>query len=303
LLSDNGEFNFSDIIINNTRDLKPYSLNDFNNDGITDIFLPDNMDGSEQGHVAIDLLDFSTQWQETTVDPTNNIEFTTALDVNGDSFDDAIYIDGQGSRDGGSNSRMKVFDAQNSSLITTYLFDRRVVDIVTQSTDGGSGLLVATTTDLLYFEFVEGKYVESARVEAKCNKVEWINIDEDSDLELLCLDPQSVLSHDLILYELNNTSFTELRRFQLEGKVFDIKADPSNAQQQNLIISLEALDDSEQFPATLPPTIAKYDSYGNKIWNSPSLAGEHERHGLAVRSGNNGLEVLLTTDSVMYWFK
>jgi hypothetical protein len=304
LLSGDGEFTFSDIIVNGTRDLKISALNDFNKDGITDIFLPDNMDGNEQGHVAVDLLNFASQWQETTADITNNIEFTTAVDVNGDTFEDAIYIDGQGSRDRGSNSRMKVFDAQNSSLITTYLFDSRVIDIVTHAADGNSGLLVATETHLVYLQFIEGQYVESARIEVKCNKVEWINIDENPDLELFCLQqPRPSFKQDLILYELNDTSFTELRRFELEGRLFDIKVDPSTTQQQNLIISLEVFDDSEQFPTTFPPTIAKYDNYGNKIWNSPTLAGEHERHGLVVRLGNNGLEILVITDSVMYWFK
>jgi hypothetical protein len=296
LLKGNGEFKLSNIIVDKTDKLRLAALSDFNNDGITDIFLPDAKNGFKQDYVAIDLLSFATQWQETTFDEPISTTLIAALDVNEDTHEDAIYIDSYN-----GDAIMKVFDAQNASLITTYLFKNEVNDMMPINANGNTGVLVATGA-LSYLQFIGDSFVEQASFDIRCDNVEWINIDDDSDLEVLCLQTFSGIQQ-VIVFELSTTEFTEVRRFPGLGRILDIKADPSTASQQNILVSLYDLENTQTTRRSRSAFVAKLDTYGNKIWTSAPLVGRVRIHSLAVRNNNNNLEILLSTDSAMYWFK
>ncbi len=267
---------------------------DFNNDGFGDIFLPSSSlyDGAFS---ALQLSDMSKHWS-TSGDFDSTIGFIRAKDFNGDDFEDAIYIDG---------NILKAIDIENQTIIATFSFDSQINDFVPLIVDGSSAVVVAFGDKLSYLTVSGSVFAEQSFIEQSCDRVELINYDTDSDLELACLLPENGYNDNtaLVIFEFDGQSLVEENRASIIGNVIDMAVDPTKGLEQNLFITSYSGDRyGYGFDNSTNHQIKKITPQGRAIWASPSLVGRPSDYGLKVRlNDEQKLEMMLSTNQMMYW--
>jgi hypothetical protein len=271
------------------------AVTDFNNDGLGDIFVPSTSwyDGS---FAALQLNDNSVLWQ-TSGNYDSDIGLIVAYDFNGDGSDDAIYADRQ---------VLKVIDVDNQNIIANYTFGGYIKDFVPLRTNDTENVLVAFGEKLSFLQLNGAVFSEVSFVNQTCQRLELINYDSDAELELICLNGEtsSYFNQELVIFDLNNNTLSEISRHVLATSVLDFAVDPSTVEQQNIFLVTEDGKSRSYWENTNQYQINKATTTGNIIWSSPALVGVPTPHGLKVRkTSNTNIELMLSTDSLMYWIK
>lgn len=287
-----GHFELSDEISSNW-DASSYAVTtDFNHDGFGDIFLPSTQtyDGSFS---VMQLYNKVVHWQ-TTGSYSSNIGIIKAKDINADGFEDAIYAD---------SKELHAIDVQNQIIISNYTFDSQITDFTPLRIQDKPGVIVALQNKLILLTSNNSVFSEQAFINQACNRLELINYDTDTDLELMCLQRNSN-QQQLIIYKLNDLNFTEVARNDIDNIVLDIAIDPTTKQQQNVFLTVQTGTDSAWYDDNNSYQIKKSTANGNIIWSSPALVGKPSSHGLKTRYiEDKGLELMISTRNMMYWIK
>lgn len=266
---------------------------DYNNDGAGDIFVPstETYDGAVS---VIQLHDGSVQWSMNE-DYDSTIGTIRAVDMNNDGFDDLVYSNG---------SQLKAVDVQNQILLGSYTFNNYISDFVAYHNGEQSIALVSFGDRLSLLTRTSSSFAEQSFVNQRCERMELFNYDNDSQPELLCVEQLGELSWqdqtDIIVYELNNNTLTEVQR-TAANSVLDVAIDPTTSNEQGWFLAL--YEDGEYYDSNTVNRVAKYNREGFKIWSGTQLIGRPTRHSMRTRSGSNGTEMLLSTDSAMYWLR
>ena len=293
VMDDTGQYDLSEEISSNWDNSSVAVTTDFNNDGIGDIFVPNTSlyDGS---FAAIQLSDFSTQWQ-TAGDFDSTIGVIKASDLNGDGYDDAIYADGLA---------LRAMDVENQLIIGNYSFSNWINDFTILRKNDVGIVLASFNERVVYLTLNGSSFSEQSFVEQSCYRMELINYDTDDDMELACLGGErfDYAQQVLIIYEIGDTELTEVKRSALSDNVIDFVIDPSSTQQQSIFVTTE--EGQYVYDQENSYYIKKVNSNGINVWSSPALVGFPTAHGFKVRlDSNNQLEMLLSTDKMMYWIK
>ncbi len=292
LFDADGDVEISEEISSNWDNSSIAVTTDFNNDGLGDIFLPNShlYDGS---FAAMQLLDNSIHWQ-IEGDYDSDIGVIRAKDMNADGFDDAVYVDGLS---------VKAIDIENQLLIATTTLDRYVVDLVPVTLGEKEALLVSSGDKLIMLTVNGSLFSEQSFVEQNCNRLELINFDDDADSELLCIVSNNTNSQ-LYIYEIDDLSITEKARHEVDYRIMDVIADPSKTEQQDVFLVVEGEEANGSWSYYSHYNVKKASREGDIIWSSPALIGTPTSHGLKARkSANGGVELLISTSSMMYWIK
>jgi len=283
-----GNYDLSNEISTNW-DRSSYAVtNDYNNDGFGDIFLP-NTSLYEGSFAAMQLYDNSIQWQYAASNSNSTIGLIKAKDINGDSFEDATFVD---------ELTVRAVDVSNQVIIGNYTFDREIIDIVPLSLNNKASVVVATRDKLSLVISNGSVFSEQSSLEQSCYQIMLINFD---DYELLCLQESTVpRAKYLVFFEIENLNIVESSRSGLALNFKNIIVDPSKSQQQNLFgtvtVGHNARENTDSY------TIKKLTTKGYVIWESPNLIGEATSHGLKARNlAELGLELMLSTNNMMYW--
>ena len=287
-----GHFELSDEISSNWDNSAYAVTTDYNNDGFGDIFLPSTQtyDGS---FAAMQLNDNSIHWQ-TAGGYNSNIGIIKAKDINADGFDDAIYAD---------SKELHAIDVQNQIIISNYTFDSQITDFTPFRVQDNPAVIVAFGNKLSFLTSNNSVFSEQSFISQSCIRLELINYDTDTELELICLQRNSN-EQQLIVYKLNDLTFTEVARNNIDNIVLDIAIDPTTEQQQNIFLTVQTGTDSAWYDDNNSYQIKKSTANGNIIWSSPALVGKPSSHGLKTRYiAGKGLELMISTTNMMYWIK
>ncbi|WJG08690.1 hypothetical protein [Aliiglaciecola sp. LCG003] len=293
-LDEDGSYSLSDEISSNWDGSRHAVTTDFNNDGFGDIFVP-STDLYDGAFSVIQLYDNSTIWQ-VTGDYDSTIGVIQANDLNADGYDDALYADGR---------VLNAIDIENQTIIANYTFDNYINDFASTRINNTAVVLVSFANKLSFLIRNGAVFSEKSFIEKSCRRMALFNFDNDAQLELACLevDQYSSSSQTLVVYELNNNTFTEVARNLANSYIYDLVADPSTDENQNLFVTTSKRDRLYDNYDNLYQ-IKKMTSQGNVIWSSPGLVGEPSSYGLKVRMGSNQkLEFMLSTSQMMYWIK
>ncbi|MDP5130303.1 MAG: VCBS repeat-containing protein [Paraglaciecola sp.] len=294
-LDENGSYEVSDEISSNWDNSAYAAVTDFNNDGLGDIFLPSTStyDGA---FAAMQLNDNSIHWQ-TSGSYDSNIGMIRAFDLNADGSDDAVYADSR---------VLKAIDISNQNIIANYTFSSFINDFVPVRINNTATVLVSVGDKLSFLQIDGAAFSEKSFISQTCSRIELLNYDTDAELELVCLqgDNGYYSSQELVVFDLDGNTFTELARNALTINVLDIAVDPTKTEQQNLFLITQKGSDFSYWDDTNEYQIAQASALGNIIWSSPALVGLPTSHGLKIRQTSEGkIELMLSTSSLMYWIK
>lgn len=270
------------------------AVTDFNNDGLSDIFLPYGS-SYDSSFSVMELYNHSIYW-EITNQNYSNIGVIKADDLNSDGYKDAIYTE---------NTVLNAVDIENQSIIANYTFDSAVIDYVSLNIEDEPVLLVSSYNKLTFLVQNGSVFSERSFIEQSCNQVELINYDTDADLELICLDYDLYFDQPkLVIFELNDSTFVETARHVVNEEIFDIAIDPTKTQQQNLFITTNTSGYNSDGRYQDNYQLKNITSHGHVIWSSPNLVGLPSKNSIQARhSASSGLEILLSTNRMMYWVK
>ena len=296
LLDSDGNISLTEEISSNWDNSAYAVTTDFNKDGLGDIFLPSThlYNGS---FAAMQIHDETIHWQ-TSGDYNSNIGVIKAVDLNQDSFDDAVYADSR---------VIKVIDIQHQAIIGNYTFNNYIKDFVAFVVNNVKTVVVAHGEKISLLTHNGATFSEQTFKEQSCSRVVLMNYDIDVELELMCLQGDvnsSYQTQQLVVFDLNDSSLTEIARNEVTDKIIDVTVDPSKQKQQNLFITTESKGSPSYSNYESDYYVKKINAKGVSIWSSLGLVGKPTSHGLKVRkSADDMLEILISTSSTMYWIK
>jgi hypothetical protein len=289
-----GSFDVSAEISSNWDNSSYAVTTDYNNDGFGDIFLP-NTSLYTGSFAVMQLHDNVIQWQYSASGGDSTIGVIKANDINADTFEDAIFADGR---------VVRAIDVQNQTIIASYTFDHWITDIAPLRVDNKPSVIVAAGDKLSLLTANASVFSEQSFVEQSCTQILLINYDTDADTELLCLAGEAHYSkQQFVIFEIEDSTLVEVLRSDLSQNFESVVVDPSKTQEQNILASAKIGQDSS-WDNTNSYTIKKLTSTGKIIWGSPDLVGQPTRQGLKARNvAGLGLELMLSTQRMMYWIK
>ena len=291
---ESGNVDASEEISSNWDNSRFAVTSDFNNDGLGDIFLPSTnlYDGA---FAAMQLVDNTIHWQ-TAGDYSSNIGLIKAIDFNGDGYDDAIYDDGR---------VLNAIDVFDQTIIANYTFNSNINDFVALRVDSTPTVVVSSGSKLHYLKVNGGVFSESSFIEHSCSMLELFNYDEDEELEVICLQGEgSYSTQEFVIYEFVDGSLTEVAREELTQRVIDIAVDPATSEKQNLYLTIQHGNSNSYWDNNNKYHVQKTTSLGKSIWTGPALVGQPTEHGLKTRkTGSNTVELMLSTNQIMYWIR
>lgn len=264
---------------------------DFNSDGYAEIFLATGSRYSE-GFSAIQMSDLSVHWSASD-DFSIDVSMITSADMNDDDFIDAIYADG---------NVVRIVDVENQTLLGSFEMEYTILDIAVNLEGMSSLIAVSDGSDLSIWKKSEASYIRVATVSQSCRRLNFGNVDDDVELELVCLGGNNYYnSTDVITYEVNGETLTESHRVQLDQSATDFVFDTSQANSQTLLVAKNRGDygyDSE---------IVSLSPLGERvIWTGPGLIGRvahRSMHFRNIEEGSDAARLMFATDKVMYLVK
>lgn len=296
-ITETGTVSLSDEISSNWD----YSIHaittDFNNDGFGDVFVPsaDYYDGAFE---AIQLSNGVSHWK-TISTPNTTVGLIKAFDVNGDGHDDGLYSDGR---------TLTILDVMDQSVLSNIVFESRIQDFTVMDINGTSAVVVSYLEKVAVYVKNGAVFSEQSFIAQNCERLEVLNYDSDAELEIICLnrkaDPYSNTEQQLIVFEIQDSALVEVSRSVSNKNIFDFTIDPSKTQEQDLFLVFR--DDGANYNywnGADGSVISKATAQGKVIWTSPELIGRASSHGLRARSTNNGVQLLMATNQMMYWVK
>ena len=270
------------------------ALTDFNNDGEDDVFV--SMTGNYNGSfTALQLSDLSVHWElDGSYD--DNISVILADDLNGDSFDDAIYI---------NSNTVNAIDINNQVILGAHKADSTLYDIAIAKV-AGSQMLVTADETLTILELGSSNFVELDSVEQYCARVEFANLDTDEQQELMCLARENRWSNNgskIIVYDIANDKLVQSNVFTVPSYTFDLTVDKSKTLEQDIFIGSN-VNDTFSYNNSNSVTLHKLNASGKTIWSSPAMIGHGSRRGIKFKHNEDGSSnFLISTSAAMHMLK
>lgn len=288
----NGNQTLSDEISSNWDYSSYAAVTDFNNDGEEDIFLPTTK--TYDGSFGVkQISDMSDHWS--IPGDNDDIGVIVAKDINGDSYDDAIYV---------SSSKLNAIDVENQNILFSYSFDSFIRDF-SVSVEAGETLIAAVRDQRLHLmQKTSSSLTELDFVDENCIRAEFGNFDQEEGYELVCLtagDYWYSPNSSVILYKISDNKLVETSRSEVPYKVLDITVDTSKDSEQELFITTQLGDDSVWYDDNNKYQIAKLSANGHVLWLSPALIGQPTHRGLNFMHNEDvGHRLMLSTSLAMY---
>ncbi|MCF2860043.1 hypothetical protein L1286_21400 [Pseudoalteromonas sp. SMS1] len=289
-MSKRGDLTLSDVISSNWSGHKASITADFNNDGLTELLVP-NTETYTTGLGIMELATHTITYQ-LPVDSNDQLITVDAADVNGDNVKDAMF---------GTNNSVKLVDTYNQSMVASYTVSGSLRDFTTHL--NGSLSMVVATDNLSLLELTNGSLSEKSTIEQICTQVEYFNYDSDAALEIVCLSNTdsyySDVQSEIYVFDINNEQLEQVHHKTLAENVVHLAVSPTEDNNQGLILVTQT--GRGYWDEDTYAHVVFTDSKGNKISRSPKLPGMSNRDGLKVRLDDNGkLNVLLTTSNAMF---
>ncbi|KZN38160.1 hypothetical protein [Pseudoalteromonas luteoviolacea] len=289
-MSKEGDLTLSDVISSNWSGHKASTTADFNNDGLTELLVPNN----EIYTTGLGIMELATHTitYQLPVDSNEQLITVDAADVNGDNVKDALF---------GTSNSVKLVDTYNQSMVASYNVSSSLRDFTTHL--NGSLSMVVASNNLSLLQLANGALSEKSTIEQICNQVEYFNYDSDAALEIVCLSNTdsyySDVQSEIYVFEVNNEQLEQVHHKALAENVVHLAVSPTEDNNQGLILVTQA---GYSYRNEDPYAHVVFtDSKGYKISRSPKLPGTSNQDGLKVRLDDNGkLNVLLTTSNGMY---
>lgn len=292
-MTPDGSFTISDEISSNWDNSHHAAVSDFNNDGITEAFVP-NTNAYSGGLSVIQLNDLSVQW-EVSGSHSDTIGVVKTFDLNNDSFDDAMY---------GNDRSLQVVDIQNEVILGQYTFDAQITDFSVIELANVTLVSVSTPQKVHLLEFLGSSFAIRSSVQQVCNRIEFANVNTDDAPELVCLSHSSYnnSSTELIVYELDALELLEQQRNATTFNITDFAVNTSVETNQT-VFAIELVSDETSYSCyDCNYQLAEYNINGAKIWSSDVVLGQPVDHGLKYRNhAEKGHQLLISTQNAMHW--
>ncbi len=293
----NGNYNVSEEISSNWDNSRYAAVTDFNNDGYGDIFLP-SAKTYNGGFSALQINDLTSFWSYEG-DYDDNIGVIDAYDVNQDGFDDALYI---------NSGTLTVIDINNEvSLGSINIADNYYgSDFAVTTLDEQSVIAISTSSNVQLWIKSGSSYSNKSEIEVYCTRINFINIDEDDELELACASQRNSYSSynnnsSIIIYEIENEALVEKSKTELSYQLLDFIADSSAEYNQGFFATAKKSNSS--YSSDDSYILVKISNSGEIILESPDLIGQPTHRGLKMKySAEEGSKFMLSTSEAMYLF-
>ena len=290
-----GTYTLGNELSNNWSGTGSAVTTDFNKDGFGDIFLPltQTYDGN---FGALQLSNESIHWQ-TSQSNSSNIGLIRAYDVNGDGYDDALFVDGQ---------NLKIIDVYSQTILANVALDGSINDFSVFKIGDVINVAIAHGERTSLYAFNGSTLSQQSFVEQQCAHLLAINHDIDNAKELICISGDryfySNADQSVIVYELQNNTLTESIRNSLNFKVSAVAVDPSTTDSQRIFMVVKEPEANGYYFNGQHSRIISATTSANIIWHSPLMVGNAQQDSLKVRTADDGkLEMLFATQQMMYW--
>lgn len=296
-MDQDGTFSLTEEISNSWEGSRYGDIVDYNLDGYADIFLATSStyDGMFK---ALQLNNLTEHWGTGGVYD-DNINMVEAGFFNADSYADAFIANG---------NSLSVVDIENQVLLEQVALSNTITDFTLTSDNGIRYLALAgRSSQLKVWKVVDGALQSGTDLSAlftastQCNRLQFANLDDEPGPELVCAGSYSYGSDssEFVIFDLNDNTWIETRRFSLPGEVTDFVVDSSRTDFQQLLVGKTIVDDINHVVSTVELMSA---STGKAVWTSPELMGSVAHRSMHYRpqASNSQHRLMFATGSAMY---
>ena len=270
--------------------LRSGKMIDYDKDGSKELFA--NIDSVFYGGSLklIDLDSGSTEW-EINSSQTNSYRHMGAIDLNNDDTLDLVYA---------SQGAIEVVDIVNETLLTSISLERAVthsVLITDVNGDGRSDILMTDLQSVKVYIQSDGSFNLVSTINADCELLEAIQLDNDSGSEIACLS-NTWSDGTLRTYDFNGSYLSQKNSFDLDSEVKDFATDPDNPSTVYL-----GIDTSGGYYSSRSKILEISLIDGTLTWSSPELIGVPHGDAIQVRSNeetDGGPRITIGTTHAMY---
>lgn len=288
-MDENGRYTVSQQISDNWQGGRYGVITDFDKNGYDDIFLA-TAELYDGGFKAMDLETLSVAWE---VNGGNNVGLVDAFDVNGDSYMDAVYLDG---------TTIRFVNIYDEVLLGSVTADSSVNDIaLTKTGDGTTYLAIASSTELSFYgsDGTGFTFLSKTTTSNGCMRIGFYDATDSPTLVCSARSGSSFYAEntDIISYSIVDGSFSESSRFEVNGEITDFVL----SQSTGTLLAGVAEETGESYYETY--YMAEY-SLANKaiLWSSSPLLGRVQFRSIKYVSDANS-KLMFSTQHAMYLLK
>lgn len=249
-------------------------VTDYNNDGVGELLIG-ALDYSSSFNV-VRLTDNAIQW---TLNNNQNseISFIEAIDVNNDSYADAVIIE---------NNRLKAFDIENQVLIDSIINDFSINALAASEKDGVHYFAVGGYSSLKLYKMQDGEFVGLNELETNCDQLLTVNFDSDSELEFACLNRNY---NTINVYDVASDALELKDAIAPSFYPQYIAAVPTTSSNQSILAIYQPNENdySYNYYDSIAYRVVEVDNKGNVVWQSPGL-GLDNVEGMRTRQNSDG---------------
>jgi len=225
---------------------------------------------------VVRLTDNAIQW---TLNNNQNseISFIEAIDVNNDSYADAVIIE---------NNRLKAFDIENQVLIDSIINDFSINALAASEKDGVHYFAVGGYSSLKLYKMQDGEFVGLNELETNCDQLLTVNFDSDSELEFACLNRNY---NTINVYDVASDTLELKDAIAPSFYPQYIAAVPTTSSNQSIIAIYQPNENdySYNYYDSIAYRVVEVDNKGNVVWQSPGL-GLDNVEGMRTRQNSDG---------------
>jgi len=295
-MNDDGQFFLTEEISGNWEGGSYGKVVDFNEDGYADIFLATAhlYDGMFKALKLDDRLEY---WG-TGSDYDNNVGMVDAIEMNGDSYQDALFVD---------QDTLNIVDIQNEVMIDQLTADSQRINDFAYAEGVASNeryLAIAGAGRLEIWRSTGGQFTLNSTQTLSCSRVQFANVDDSAGRELVCANAPRYGTGptELVTLGVSNGSSSEIHRLSTDNRITDFVVDESKPNNQTLLIAMTIQDDfhssSSKIQSLSPVT-------GKAVWSSPELIGTVAHRSMHFRPDvtDRRDRLMFATDRAMYLVK
>ena len=249
-------------------------VTDYNNDGVGELLIG-ALDYSSSFNV-VRLTDNAIQW---TLNNNQNseISFIEAIDVNNDSYADAVIIE---------NNRLKAFDIEHQVLIDSIINDFSINALAASEKDGVHYFAVGGYSSLKLYKMQDGEFVGLNELETNCDQLLTVNFDSDSELEFACLNRNY---NTINVYDVASDALELKDAIAPSFYPQYIAAVPTKSSNQSILAIYQPNENdySYNYYDSIAYRVVEVDNKGNVVWQSPGL-GLDNVEGMRTRQNSDG---------------
>lgn len=266
------------------------TMTDYDGDGSKELFANIDSVFYNGSLKLIDLDSGSTKW-EINSSQGNSYRHMGVIDLNNDDVKDLVYA---------SDGAIEVVDIVNETLLTTISLERAVgySDLITDvNGDGRSDIIMTDLQSVKVYIQSGGSFNLVSTINADCELLEAIQLDNDSGSEIACLS-NTWSNGTLRTYDFNGSYLSQQNSFDLDFEVKDFVTDPDDPSTVYL-----GIDTSGSYHYSRSKIIAFSLIDGTSTWSTPELIGVPKRDAIQIRSNeeaNGGPRITIGTTHAMY---